>query len=81
MALSELCEDCGKRRKRYRSAFSSWICDNCKKETTDYNHPEAFMRTQVNDWINSLPYEKQLEMYLKDKQKEDSLNISNTKNV
>lgn len=69
----EICEICGKREKRYRSAFSSWICDNCKKETDDYFHPEAFIRIEISEWWNFLSYEKKLEFYLKDKQNNTSL--------
>lgn len=63
----EICNSCGKRQKRYRSAFSSWVCDNCKLETLDYFHPDAFIKIEIQEWWNCLSYDKKLELYLKDK--------------
>ena len=62
--MAEKCENCGKKRKRYRSAFSSWICDNCKKETIDYDHPDAFIRVGASYWWNSLSYKERIKIYL-----------------
>ena len=67
--MKEICEYCGKRQKRYRSAFSSWICDNCKKETDDYEYPGAFIKVQANEWWNFLSYKRRIEIYLKEKEK------------
>jgi hypothetical protein len=69
---NEICEHCGKRRKRYRSAFNSWICDNCKKETLDYKHPDAFIKVESNNWWLTLSNEEKIEIYLNDKQNKDN---------
>jgi len=58
------CEECGKNQKRYRSAFSSWICDNCKKETQDYTHPDSSMSMFANNWWGSLTKEHKIKIYL-----------------
>lgn len=63
----EICENCGKRKKRFRSAFSSWICDNCKKETLDYEHPDAFIKVMARDWWNYLSDKERIKIYLKEK--------------
>ena len=60
-----MCEKCGKNQKRYRSAFSSWICDNCKEETIDHKHPEAFIKIQAREWWNSLIDEERIKIFLK----------------
>jgi len=31
--MKEICDKCGKRQKRFRVAFGSYLCDNCKVET------------------------------------------------
>lgn len=77
MDSNSLCE-CGSRSKRYRSSTNHWICNKCKKETLDYTHPDAFIKVQVNWWWGSLPMEKRIEMYLKDKQNKQ-LNEESTK--
>ena len=67
MDLSKPCE-CGSRSKRYRSCTSQWVCNKCKKETIDYFHPDAFIKVQCRNWWNCLTEEKNIELYLKDKQ-------------
>jgi len=67
MVSYKICEECGKRKKRYRVAFSSWICDNCKKETSDYDNGDAFIRIEVNNWWANLTKEQKTNIYLKNK--------------
>ena len=50
----DTCEYCGKNRKRYRSAFGSWICDNCKKETINYEDNSSGLALNLNSWWNNL---------------------------
>jgi hypothetical protein len=38
-----------------------------RKKTLDYKHPEAFIKTQANNWWSSLSYNKRVEIYLKEK--------------
>ena len=76
----ERCEDCGKNKKRYRSAFSSWICDSCKKEVFDYEHPEAFIKVQIREWWNNLPIAKKVEIYKKQTYVEHSESPSQREN-
>jgi hypothetical protein len=64
--MAEVCESCGKSRKRYRSAFSSWICDNCKKETVDYEHPDAFIKVMAYNWWSSLSHSQRIKIYLRE---------------
>lgn len=68
----EICEHCGKRRKRYRSAFNSWLCDNCKSKTIDYKHPDAFIKVEMNNWWGILPFDKKLEIYLRETKNENT---------
>lgn len=64
MDINQPCE-CGSRSKRYTSCPNEWTCNKCKKKTLDYTHPNAFIKIQAYNWINSLPIEKKIELYLK----------------
>jgi len=69
----ERCEDCGKNRKRYRSYISSWICDNCKKETIDYKHPNAFIKIQASNWWSFLSNDERVRIYLENNTNNDTI--------
>lgn len=50
----EKCEQCGRNSKRYRMAFGSWICNNCKMETHHDTPPHSEQLWPVNSWWNEL---------------------------
>ena len=65
----EVCEFCGKRQKYYRSAFGSWFCYNCRKETLNVHDKQSGWNLALNSWWNNLKLDQKQK--LKDIYEED----------
>ena len=58
----EKCEKCEKSKKRYRPAFNSWICDNCKTETEEIMEGCTALSEAMNWWCY-LPVKEKVKIY------------------
>lgn len=61
------CEYCGKNKKRFRIAFGSWICDNCKKETHVDASAYSFEVRSANSWWINLKNDEKISFWKSNK--------------